>query len=70
MSTDRLMATAFRFEINKGNTNSKRHAQDLKIAVRIFLNLTKFNFYFIQILLNFFKKAYENEMRELSELQK
>lgn len=36
MSTDRLMATAFRFEINKGNTNSKRHAQDLKIAVRNF----------------------------------
>ena len=35
MSTERLMATAFRFEINKGNMNSKRHAQDLKIAVSI-----------------------------------
>ena len=33
MSTDRLMATSFRFEQNKGNAGSKRHDQEVKIAV-------------------------------------
>jgi hypothetical protein len=38
MATDRLLATAWRFEINKGNPNAPRFKQDAIIAVCIFLN--------------------------------
>ena len=39
MATERLLATSYRFEINKGG-NSKRHAEELRIAVSfLFLEL-------------------------------
>jgi hypothetical protein len=37
MATDRLLATAWRFEINKGHPNAPRFKQDAIIAVCIFL---------------------------------
>ncbi len=33
MSTVRLMATTYRYEVNKGNPNSMRLQQEAKIAV-------------------------------------
>ena len=33
MSMDRMMATSYRFEINKGGMNTKRSAQEARIAV-------------------------------------
>ena len=35
--SDRMMATSYRFEQNKGTHVSKRHAQELKISVKDYL---------------------------------
>lgn len=37
MASDRLMATSWRFEVNKGNPNAKRFQQDALVAVCILI---------------------------------
>ena len=41
MATDRLLATSWRFEVNKGNPNGARFKQDALIAVKFLKRLFK-----------------------------
>ena len=41
--SDRMMATSYRFEQNKGTHVSKRHAQELKISVKDYLEKLMFS---------------------------